>query len=106
MKTIEQKAQNFALGQVLSEWEEDLSYDDILAVLESEDPDENECDDGGGWRVIAWEPYENDEPWQIAQTIRDMVRDLVELFGDMENENKDLRRQLISACNALMEIKK
>jgi DNA phosphorothioation-dependent restriction protein DptG len=82
MKTIEQKAQDFALGQVLSEWEDGLSYEDILAVLESDNPDENERDDGDGWRVIAWEPYENDEPWQIAQTIRDMVRDLVDTFRE------------------------
>jgi hypothetical protein len=82
MKTIEQKAQDFALGQILSEWEQGMTYEDILRVLESEDPEENEKDDGGGWRVVAWQPYEMDEPREIAQAIRDMVSELVLTFGE------------------------
>lgn len=82
MRTIEQKAQDFAMGQILSEWEDGMTYEDIIEVLESDDPDQNERDDGGGWRVVAWQPYEMDEPWEVAQAMRDMVAELIRVFGD------------------------
>ena len=76
-RTVLQKAQDFALGQVLSEWDCDFDYDDIIRVLRSDEYADGETDS-----VTPWEPYENDYGTDIADTIEGMVQDLVRLFGD------------------------
>jgi len=75
-RTVLQKAQDFAIGQVLSEWDCDYDYDDIIRVLRSDEYADGETDS-----VTPWEPYENDYGTDIADTIEGMVQDLVRLFG-------------------------
>ena len=79
-RTVLQKAQDFAIGQVLSEWDSSFDYDDIIATLRSD-----AYADGIDWaveQVTPWEPYENDYGTDVADTIENMVSDLVRLFGD------------------------
>ena len=75
-RTVLQKAQDFSLGYVLSEWDSDLDYDDIIRVLRSD-----EYADGETYSVTPWQPYESDYGTDIADTIEGMVQDLVRLFG-------------------------
>ena len=78
-RTVLQKAQDFAIGQVLSEWDSTFDYDDIVATLRSD-----AYEDGEDWaveQVTPWEPYENESGSDIADTIEGMVQDLVRLFG-------------------------
>jgi hypothetical protein len=79
-RTVLQKAQDFALGQVLSEWDSTFDYDHILLVLRS---DEYEAGyDTLRESVVPWMPYENDSGSDVADTIERMASDLVSLFGD------------------------
>jgi hypothetical protein len=78
--TVLQKAQDFAIGQVLSEWDSTFDYDDIIATLRSD-----AFADGEDWavdQVTPWEAYENDSGSDVAQTMENMVFELVRLFGD------------------------
>jgi hypothetical protein len=78
-RTVLQKAQEFVIGQVLSEWDSSFDYDDILATLRSD-----AYEDGEDWaleQVTPWELYENDRGTDIADTIERMVQHLAELFG-------------------------
>ena len=75
-RTVLQKAQDFSLGYVLSEWDSDLDYDDIIRVLRSDEYADGETDS-----VTPWQPYESDYGTDIADTIETMVQDLVRLFG-------------------------
>lgn len=79
-RTVLQKAQDFAIGQVLSEWDCDFDYDDIIRVLRSDEYADGV--DAVVESVVPWEPYENDYGTDIADTIENMVSDLVRLFGD------------------------
>jgi len=79
-RTVVQKAQDFAIGQVLSEWDSSFDYDDIIATLRSDAYEEGE--DWAVEQVIPWQPYENDRGTDIADTIEGMVSELVRLFGD------------------------
>lgn len=78
-RTVLQKAQDYTLGQVLSDWNPALEYDDIIRVLRS-----NAYLDGEGdvfeW-VTPWEPYELLAGGQIADEIEGAVQNLVKLFG-------------------------
>ena len=78
-RTVLQKAQDFAIGQVLSEWDSSFDYDDIIATLRSDAYAEGE--DWALEQVTPWEPYENDYGTDVADTIENMVSDLVRLFG-------------------------
>jgi len=79
-RTVLQKAQDFAIGQVLSEWDSSFDYDDIIATLRSD-----AYADGIDWaveQVTPWEPYENHTGSEVADEIEGMVHCLVFLFGD------------------------
>ena len=79
-RTVLQKAQDFALGQVLSEWDSTFDYDHILLVLRSDEYEAGH--DTLRESVVTWYPYENDTGSDVADTIERMVSDLVTLFGD------------------------
>ena len=79
-RTVLQKAQDFAIGQVLSEWDSTFDYDDIIATLRSDAFAEGE--DWALEQVTPWQPYEDDSGSDVAQTIENMVSELVRLFGD------------------------
>jgi hypothetical protein len=79
-RTVLQKAQDFAIGQVLSEWDSTFDYDDIIATLRSDAFAEGE--DWALEQVVPWQPYEDDSGSDVAQTIENMVSELVRLFGD------------------------
>lgn len=79
-RTTLEKAQDFAIGQVLSEWDSSLDYDGILELLRS---DAFESGDDDAWeRAVPWYPYEDFNGFSIADTIESMVSDLMYLFGD------------------------
>lgn len=79
-RTVLQKAQDFAIGQVLSEWDSTFDYDDIIATLHSDAFAEGE--DWALEQVTPWQPYQNDSGSDVASTIENMVSELVRLFGD------------------------
>jgi hypothetical protein len=79
-RTVLQKAQDFAIGQVLSEWDCDFDYDDIIRVLRSDEYEAGH--DTLRESVVPWMPYENDSGSDVADTIERMASDLVSLFGD------------------------
>lgn len=79
-RTVAQKARSFALGQVLSDWDDALQYDDIIRVLRSDEYEDGEED--AVERVTPWQPYENESGSDVADTIEGMVQHLVKLFGD------------------------
>jgi hypothetical protein len=79
-RTVLQKAQDFAIGQVLSEWDSTFDYDDIIATLRSDAYAEGE--DWALEQVTPWEPYENHTGSEVADEIEGMVHCLVFLFGD------------------------
>jgi hypothetical protein len=79
-QTVLQKAQDFVMGQVLSEWDSTFDYDDIIATLRSDAYAEGE--DWALDQVTPWEAYENDYGTDIADTMENMVSDLVRIFGD------------------------
>lgn len=77
--TTLQKAQDFALGQVLSDWDPALEYDDIIRVLRSDGFEDGEED--AVEQVTPWQPYDNLSGSQVADEIEGMVHHLVKLFG-------------------------
>lgn len=79
-RTVLQKAQGFALGQVLSDWDSTFDYDDIVATLRSGAYADG--DDGVEDQVTPWEAYELLTGSQVADEIEGMVQHLVRLFGD------------------------
>lgn len=71
-------AENFAAGNVLTEWPEALSYDELLTAIETDsNPD-----------ILIWQQYENDLPSDIVCTIEDMRRSFLNHVADM---TEDLR---------------
>ena len=80
-RTTLEKAQDFALGQVLSEWDPKLDYDHIIAILRSADYEAGY--DTLREKVVPWYPYENNlSGSDTANVIEGMVSDLMFLFGD------------------------
>lgn len=79
-RTVLQKAQDYTLGQVLSDWYYALTYDDIIRVLRSDAYQDGEVD-VLEW-VTPWRPYELLSGSQIADEIEGAVQNLVKLFGE------------------------
>jgi hypothetical protein len=82
-RTTLEKAQDFAIGQVLSEWDSNFTYDDIIRVLRSDAYAEG--DEEAVESVTPWYPYENNlSGSSTANVIEGMVSDLMFLFGGEE----------------------
>lgn len=73
-------AENFAASQVLTEWPEALSYDELLCAIENDHPD-----------VIVWSPYENDLACDIVANIESLRAGFLNSVAEM---TEDLRRAI------------
>lgn len=68
------KYQEFALSIFLSDYPDDMSYDDIMDLMASDT-----------WSVdgiTVWEPFENNTLEQVADFIEDTVKTAKHFFGD------------------------
>ncbi len=77
--TIEE-CQEFALGNFLSEWPRNKSYDEIIEAME----DENDLDDESeedNCRIILWEPFEHDLMETVAEYIETHLWSLTRFVG-------------------------
>lgn len=82
MKTLEERCQAYALGNVLTSWqdrdESQLSYDDVLESLRSDD-----------WRFISvWEAFENNSGEWLASQIEDLYVSSLRLAQDAVDEER------------------
>ncbi len=73
--TTREKAENYALGFFLSNYNQDASFNEIIEVLESKDDDAIE-----DLEIDVWEPFEYDENDKTARSIVCMADDLTETF--------------------------
>jgi hypothetical protein len=67
------KYQAFALSIFLSDYPDDMSFDEIIDLMNSE----TWSADG----IIVWEPFENNTLDQVADFIEDTVRTAKHFFG-------------------------
>jgi hypothetical protein len=58
----QQKIEQFALGQFLSEYPDGMSYHDVLDLIYEEDDS-----------VVIWEPFEHYSPTRVVEHIEGMV---------------------------------
>lgn len=70
MKTNLEKAQDFVLGQCLSDYPASASYDKILELIES-----------GSRRVSVWEPFEYCD---VVHIMDNMVSAVERLLGEQK----------------------
>ena len=77
MKSIQQKAQDYAIDFFISLHPENLDYDNILEQLSKLD-DWQYHDDA----IIVWQPFENETPTWVADQIEIMALQLTELFSE------------------------
>ena len=85
-------SERFALNQWLSDYPDDLSYDDIIAKLEHEDSD---------WRVdgiVYWEVVEHFMAEQVAEFIDD-TRRAFESSADCLSHSIKLSDVMEGACD-------
>jgi hypothetical protein len=66
---IESYAEREALGQYLSEWDNALSFDEIIAMLESETQSD---------KITVWEPFEYTPGSAVADLLNDYVANTVD----------------------------
>ena len=69
-------AENFAASQVLTEWPDNMNYDQLLQAVEDGHED-----------VIVWSPFENDLPLDIVDAIESQrvsfLRDVAAMTADL-----------------------
>lgn len=72
---LKEKAQGYALGQYLSEVPEDMTYEQVLALLNGiEDlPDD----------LQIWEPFEFEDRLTVAEHIETTKENILELLQDV-----------------------
>lgn len=75
MKSIRQKAEEFALSFFLSDYPQ-KDFEEILAKLDKQEIWDYSSD------IIIWEPFENNEPKWVADQINIMAYQLAELFSE------------------------
>jgi hypothetical protein len=66
--TPQERARIHSLEWHLSDWDEDLTYDDILDILRSEDPE----------GVIVWQPLESLGGEYVADSIERLTEEFLE----------------------------
>lgn len=76
MLSIRQKAENYAISFFLSEWPEELAFDDLLEKLDKQAKYDYSSP------IVIWEPFEDEEPSWIADQINIMAYQLTELFSE------------------------
>jgi len=70
-----QKAEKYALGQFLSDYSEDLDYDEIIEKLSQGDVED----------ILIWQPFENEDPSVVAERIQKAVDSTLELLKEIHN---------------------
>lgn len=66
------KYEEFALGQFLSAWPENIGYEKIIEILNNY----HKCLDSIKWEIGSWEPFEN-HPWNwLAEQIENTKQSL------------------------------
>ena len=73
-------AENFAASQVLTEWPENMSYDELLTAISQQHPD-----------VIVWEPHEDYMPDEVIDLIESLRAGFLNSVAEM---TEDLRRAI------------
>ena len=71
-EAIHNKAIHFVLSTYLSEWNSDLTLDQVLEALENEDYD----------NAVPWEPFENMDPEDLTRNISNSIDHFVSLFNE------------------------
>lgn len=71
------KIQNIVLGNLMSEWNDSLSFAKILEAIKDEDWDQ----------VTPCEAIQDVSGQDMANIVCDMVRDLNRLFEEVQNAN-------------------
>ena len=77
MKTNLQKAQDFVLGQCLSDYPEDATYQEICDWIECRTDD----DETGNPLVTVWEPFEDCDVLHIMHNMVSAVTRLLDAQG-------------------------
>jgi|WetSurMetagenome_2_1015567.scaffolds.fasta_scaffold19810_5 hypothetical protein len=78
-KELEDKANHHALGQYLSMYPSEMSYEDITKRLSNN----NLEDDYGETIINIWEPFENKEPSEVAMYIEDCKQATLSLLKEI-----------------------
>ena len=82
-------AENFAASQVLTEWPDNMNYDQLLQAVEDGHED-----------VIVWSPFENDLPVDIVDAIESQrvsfLRDVAAMTADLCQAIEDGDQQAIA----------
>jgi hypothetical protein len=74
MKTNLEKAQDFVIGQCLSDYPPDASYDEICDWIECDSAD----DETGEPLVIVWQPFEDCDVVRIMDNMLSAVTRLLD----------------------------
>ena len=75
MKTLHETAETFALNQWLSDYPTNMSYDEIIAQIESDDYLDHD--------IVIWEPIEHYSGANIADIIDDCRRAFERYAADL-----------------------
>ena len=73
-------AENFAAAQVLTDWPDNFTYDQLLDAITDQHED-----------VLVWEQYEDELPDTIVQIIEDLR---VQFLVNIANMTEDLRNAI------------
>jgi len=79
---LEEKAQQYALGQYLSEVPEDITYEQVINILNNDlSPSYTEEDLPDDLQI--WEPFEMEDPQTVAEYIENCKDSILELLMDV-----------------------
>lgn len=70
--------QDRALGQFLSSWPDNKSYEDIIEALKNDESLEDENEENG---IDKWEPFEYDDGERVAELIEDYYDSICRFVG-------------------------
>jgi hypothetical protein len=74
MKTNLERAQDFVMGQCLSDYPENATYEEVYAWMECDTVD----DETGEYLVTVWQPFEDCNILQIMDNMVSAVERLLE----------------------------
>jgi len=94
---IQKRVQHLVMNNLFSEWDDTKSFPKILESIKDQDFE----------IAYPWEPVEDIDPQILANMVCDLTSGIIflmdQILGETLKENKQLKDQLKSACNALME---
>ena len=76
MTSIRQKAEQYSLSFFLSEWPNDLTFDELLEKLDKQEQYDYSSP------IVVWQPFEDEAPSWVADQINIMAYQLTELFSE------------------------